>query len=61
MDEFDLDTLQRYMVGMHVYSVYEKETGGIDITGDQTSFYFILGTIIKDTYPQCYQNLLTVI
>ncbi len=61
MDEFDLDTFKRYIVGMHVYAVFEKETGGIDITGDRSIFYFILGSIIKNTYRQCYQTILTMI
>jgi hypothetical protein len=58
MDDIDLITFQKCMIGMYVYSIYEKETGGIDITTNREYFYYILGTIIKESYPQCYQSLL---
>lgn len=46
-----------HMVGNYVYSVWEKETGGIKITGDRDYFYTVLGWYVEKFYPVIYNSL----
>lgn len=53
-----LDTYQKYKVGKYVSSYVNMESG--DESDHQNIFYFVVGSIIKDYYPDCYNHLLTI-
>ena len=57
MESLDADTLQCYLVGNYVYSVYKKKTGGIKIDGDENTFYYVLGWNVKQAYPESYDYI----
>ena len=56
-DIIDANTLQIYLVGNYVYSVYKKQTGGIDIIGAPDKFYLVLGWVIKSHYPEGFNHI----
>lgn len=57
----DIDTLRFYLVGSYVYEIYKLNTGGIEINGDPDKFYLLLGMIIKDSYPEGFEHILTTL
>ncbi len=57
-DSNDGEILDIYLVGNYVYSVYKKQTGGIDITGDPNEFYLVLGWAIKSHYIDGYNHII---
>lgn len=49
----ELDTYQRYMVGKYISSFV-----GNNDNNKKDVFYFVLGSLVKDYYPDCYNYLL---
>ncbi len=57
----DITSLQCYLVGFYVYSVYKDKTGGIDISGSDTDiFYLTLGFHIDQSYPKVYNKIISL-
>jgi len=55
---FAIEVLEIYLAGSYVYSLYRKQTGGIDITGDYDKFYMVLGWMIKHVYPEGFGHII---
>lgn len=45
-----------YLVGSYVYECYEKETGNA-VNNRDDMFFYVLGWIIHQEYPEVYQKL----
>ena len=56
----DLEIFQCYMVGSYVYSVYhnKKDFNDHKITGDEDTFYYILGWNIQQSYSEAYNHII---
>ena len=53
----DLEIFQCYRAGSYVYSKY-KEFNDHEITGDENTFYYILGWNIQQSYPEAYNHII---
>lgn len=53
----DTETMKDYLVGSYIYSCYQNNTGGINISGDVDMFYFVLGWHVHQLYPQMYGQI----
>ena len=47
-------------VGHTVYNIYQQGKGKINITGDEDHFFYILGWIISEQYPEIYGVLSSI-
>lgn len=54
----ELDTYQRYMVGKYVSSFIGNNDKKNNENNKTDVFYFVLGSLVKDYYPDCYNYLL---
>ena len=55
----DLEIFQCYMVGSYVYSKYKEISDTKHkITGDENTFYYILGWNIQQSYSEAYNHII---